>query len=538
MNSPTTPSGDDRPPLHEPAAAGRLPDHRTMDRPTLARIAGRRPGGPGARPRLPHPATPLVPDPTWFARPESATSLHGVLHGARVAVLVQLLGPDRAFALAAPASCHDCRRRNDRTDAGHGARAAHWLTRYPTDLSAAFGHAPSPEAVTAVALHDVPHHASTPEQRAAYQQHRTAVDLLKAADALDRYRLPATRWWPDLHLLRPDGNAMLTALATGRPVHLLHLTRSLDAIRTSGHLRAFDRHRHALTRAEAHQVTRSVTDRVRAAAPLLDLMLAAAATGRTRPDAGPFLDQLAAAVTVMPYLGHLCFETAAEYLMLHSTSTATKNCAELGEMNNHLYKQLAFTAVDTMGALFDVGRFRPGHQRLLDLIDGIEPGLSQSAAAFVRDRLAHRFTATALTPAADATTFAFTGAGTDDLRTAAAPLLGQLLFREVRLLDRYPQLYQLFEQEKAAEAWTHWNGRRTALPYNAACGPKGEIGVNPVGPHAQVTVWTAERCTRGLLHRAEQVAAVPAPRLAPWAFSALRDRRDEDRWKNRAAALA
>ncbi|GLW53574.1 hypothetical protein [Kitasatospora phosalacinea] len=411
---------------------------------------------------------------------------------------------------------------------------------------------------------------------------------------------------PGGHLLRPDGNAMLTALTTDRPMHLLHLTRSLDAIRTSGHLlastgclaaalygapltelpggalrphnlgthlldtrpdldsrrdstplvievspdhpapgagldylrlgavhlRAFDRHRHALTPTEDHQVTRSVTDRIRAAAPLLDLMLATA-TGRIRPDAGAFLDQLAAAVPVMPYLGYLYFETAAEYLMLHSTSTATKNLAELGEMNNHLYKQLAFTAVDTMGTLFDVGRFRPGRQRFLDLIDGIEPGLSQHAAAFVHDRLCHRFTATALTPAADATAFAFTDADADDLRTAAAPLLGQLLFREVRLLDRYPQLYHLFEQEKAAEAWTYWNRRRTALPYNATCGPKGEIGVNPANPHARITVWTAERCVRGLLHPTEQVAAVPAPRLAPWVFTPLRDRTDEELWNSR-----
>ncbi|MEU3497648.1 hypothetical protein ABZ747_29670 [Kitasatospora cineracea] len=206
MNSPPTPHDAGRLPLHESAATGRLPDHQVMDRPTLAWIADQRPGGPGARPRLPHPATPLVPDPSWFARPETATSLHGVLHGARVAVLVQFLavglGPDRVLALAAAAACHDCRRHSDRTDPGHGARAAHWLTQHPTCLSSAFGHVPGPEAVTAVALHDVPHHAFTADQRAAYHRHRTAVDVLKAADALDRYRLPATRWWPDLPLLR------------------------------------------------------------------------------------------------------------------------------------------------------------------------------------------------------------------------------------------------------------------------------------------------------------------------------------------------
>ncbi|MFI9325061.1 hypothetical protein ACIGXI_35515 [Kitasatospora aureofaciens] len=218
MNSPT-PTADARRPLHELAAAGHLPDHQMMDRPTLAWIAGQRPGGPGARPRLPHPATVLVPDRSWFARTETATSIHGVLHGARVAVLVQLLAvghrlaPGRALALATAAACHDCRRLNDRSDPGHGRRAADWLTQHPANLHTAFGHAPSPEAITAIALHDIPHHAFTPEQQAAYRRHRLAVDLLKAADALDRYRLPATCWWPALHQVRLQVPAWAPVLA-------------------------------------------------------------------------------------------------------------------------------------------------------------------------------------------------------------------------------------------------------------------------------------------------------------------------------------
>ncbi|MFE7524096.1 hypothetical protein ACFU7Y_00025 [Kitasatospora sp. NPDC057542] len=218
MNSPT-PTADDHRSLHELAAAGRLPDHQVMDQPTLEWIAGQRPGGPGVRPRLPHPAKALVPDRAWFARTETATSIHGVLHGARVAVLVQLLAvghhlkPGRVLALAAAAACHDCRRFNDRTDPGHGQRAADWLTEHLADLQVAFGHMPNAEAITAVALHDVPPHAFTPELQAAYRRHRTAVDLLKAADALDRYRLPATRWWPALHLLRLQVPAWAPVLA-------------------------------------------------------------------------------------------------------------------------------------------------------------------------------------------------------------------------------------------------------------------------------------------------------------------------------------
>ncbi|MFF2546961.1 hypothetical protein ACFVUY_31000 [Kitasatospora sp. NPDC058063] len=73
MNSPT-PTAHGRRSLYELAAAGRLPDHQVMDRPTLMWIAGQRPGGPGVRPRLPHPATALVPDRSWFAGTETAAS--------------------------------------------------------------------------------------------------------------------------------------------------------------------------------------------------------------------------------------------------------------------------------------------------------------------------------------------------------------------------------------------------------------------------------------------------------------------------------
>ncbi|MFJ1936879.1 hypothetical protein ACIOGZ_30000 [Kitasatospora sp. NPDC088160] len=422
-----------------------------------------------------------------------------------------------------------------------------------------------------------------------------------------RQRLDST---PNGHLLRPDGNAMLRVLASGGPIHLLHLTRSLDAIRDSGqllassgclvgavygapltplpggallphnlgshlldntrdlesrrgstplvieitpdrpvplvgldylrlgevHLRAHAAHRHALTEAEDEHVTRSVTDRVRAAAPLLDLLLGSAA-GRPSP-ARPLLDALAAAVQVMPYLGYLYFETVAEYLMLHSTSRTSRELAARGEMNNHLYKRLAFAAVDGMGTLFDVGRFRPDHNRLLELVTAVEPGLADAAGAFVGERLAHRFASTAFAAGVDATAFAFHGADTEQLTRHAPGLLGQLYFRDVRLLDRYPQLYHLFERAKAGEAWAYWNARNIATPFNSACGPKGEIGINPAHPTAKVTVWKAETCSRGLVHPVEAVDAVPTPRLAPWVFAPLRDRTEEERWNNRAVVPA
>ncbi|MFF7637227.1 hypothetical protein ACFZB9_29370 [Kitasatospora sp. NPDC008050] len=421
-----------------------------------------------------------------------------------------------------------------------------------------------------------------------------------------RQRLAQT---PNGHLLHEGANAMLGSLAAGGPVYLLHLTRSLDSIRSSGqllgstgclvgaiygspltllpggalrphnlgsylldarhalgsrhdstplviqvtldrpapakgldylrlggiHLRAYYTYRHFLTPAEDDQVLRSVLDRVRVAAPLLNTLLHNASGGTTSEES--FIDALAATVPICPYLGYLYFETVAEYLMLHSNSRATRECAHRGEMNNRLYKELAFSAVRGMGTLFDLGRFAPGHRRLLELVECIEAGLTASLPGYVRRRLSHLFAATALAQGQDASTFTFHGTDLDTLADSVPHLLGQLLFREIRTVDRYPQLYHCFEQAKALEAWSYWNSERIATPFNGTC-PKGEIGINPAYPDAAFAVWTAEPCDQGLLHPVEQVAAVPAPRLVPWLVAPLRDRTEEERWIKRRLAPA
>ncbi|WP_406205422.1 hypothetical protein OH807_30830 [Kitasatospora sp. NBC_01560] len=207
MITPTSPPTGE-PSLRELAEAGQLPDHQVMDRATLAWIAGHRPAGADVRARLPQSVRLLVPNASWFARTETTDSIHGVRHGARVALLVQFLAPglglvpERVLALAAAAACHDCRRRHDRDDPGHGRRTARWLASHLDTVTSAFGTAPSAEAVVAVALHDVPHHTFDQDDKSEYRRHGLAVDLLKLADALDRYRLPLPRWWPDPGRLR------------------------------------------------------------------------------------------------------------------------------------------------------------------------------------------------------------------------------------------------------------------------------------------------------------------------------------------------
>ncbi|MER7728571.1 hypothetical protein [Streptomyces sp. NPDC096323] len=201
-----------RPCLHELAAQRRLPAHQPMDQVTLGWIRDNRPANFDATPTLPRAGHMLVPDKAWFATEPQATGVHGVRHNARVSLLAVLiaqehgLGADDVAALCAAGAVHDCRRRDDRTDQGHGQRAAAWLLGHATHVTRALGRdLPTPalhRAAQAIALHDVPHDQFTADQERAYQQAPHLPDVLKAADCLDRYRLPLHRWWPQTAQLR------------------------------------------------------------------------------------------------------------------------------------------------------------------------------------------------------------------------------------------------------------------------------------------------------------------------------------------------
>lgn len=371
-------------------------------------------------------------------------------------------------------------------------------------------------------------------------------------------------------------NALTEALVSGHPMYLLHTTKDIDAIRASRelhvstgclvgalycsplasqreglrphnlgaylmrtkpstkpmvfevtpdapirpkgvdylHLGAIHlRYQSFLTRAENDQLNRAVLAGLRAAAVFLDVALRNAA-GQATP-APEFIDQLSDAVAYVPFLGYLYFEVLSEYLMLHSATPETKTYAQAGELNNWLYKRLAFAAVDGMDQLFDLARFNPRHHRLIQLTEGIEPDLGPGVAEYVRRRLSHLFARTALHPSQDAASVTFQGADLSTIQKAAPGLIGQMVFREIRYMARYRQLYHCFEKSKALEAWDYWNIEGMPTPFNGIL-PKGEIGINPVYPRAAVRVWTAEQDSKGYLHPAEEVTAVFMPHLASW----------------------
>lgn len=140
----------------------------------------------------------LLPDDDWFLNTETTFGIHGRRHLFRVMInsiwLCNLTGmPSRPIVLAA--SLHDIRRLNDQADPGHGERASEFFIKLKQkwDLSTI----EEDQIAAAITYHEVKPTAIPPEVIA---KHDKAISLIKAADALDRYRQPYAKWWPNPNL--------------------------------------------------------------------------------------------------------------------------------------------------------------------------------------------------------------------------------------------------------------------------------------------------------------------------------------------------
>jgi len=142
----------------------------------------------------------------WFLEPKIIDSIHGKRHLLRTTfmafLLAQPLGlPDEQIRNVIIAGLlHDIRRQDDKGDTGHADRSAQWFMKQVQTLEKQWHIAISARdqetIAAAIALHETPYTDFSEIQKTQYQTYRTAVDIVKTADALDRYRLPKLKWWP------------------------------------------------------------------------------------------------------------------------------------------------------------------------------------------------------------------------------------------------------------------------------------------------------------------------------------------------------
>ncbi len=142
---------------------------------------------------------------SWYDDKQIAEGIHGLRHAMRVAINIGFLtfGNDKYKEITKPliwaALKHDCSRKNDNEDLEHGLNSARSIMsnshNVPKDIL------PYLDMIAfSVENHNVPY--AEVEKNKRYLKNKEVTDLLKTADALDRYRLPKIKWWPNTDYLK------------------------------------------------------------------------------------------------------------------------------------------------------------------------------------------------------------------------------------------------------------------------------------------------------------------------------------------------
>jgi hypothetical protein len=210
-------------PLFELAADGQLPRHQIMDLATACWIAQHAPSFLLSWPPTTRRAVravldcivedvdSLFPSHRHYLSPFLAGSIHGRRHAARVGIysrwLVSLLDVSCPKALFMASIFHDVRRIDDGADPGHGTRAAEYMElalktqEHPSDFLSALAMA---------RFHEVEWYHIPGE---IIQTYGSELAVFKAADALDRFRLPKARWWPHPDKLLSEAHCLVAFAA-------------------------------------------------------------------------------------------------------------------------------------------------------------------------------------------------------------------------------------------------------------------------------------------------------------------------------------
>jgi len=161
----------------------------------------------------------FAPSPSWFTSQKIKKGIHGLRHILRVSINLKALllmteNKIRTNLLIA-ASLHDLRRIKDRNDPNHGHRTAKWFVKNYNIIGkkykVQFSNEDIDEIATLINLHNYDYQDLNNMDK--YWKFAGGIDALKAADALDRYRLPKLKWWPNDKFLKLKPSTKLKALS-------------------------------------------------------------------------------------------------------------------------------------------------------------------------------------------------------------------------------------------------------------------------------------------------------------------------------------
>jgi len=215
--------------LYKLARAKKLPKHQFMDEDTLNWITKNIPNELGnidyslikkqfAQKLLN--LTKYLPEIEWYQNKLVINGIHGSLHSYRVAtytlILNELLHINLNNDLLCVAGlCHDIKRNDDKDDISHGQRSAFWVKNnkglIEKHLNKKFADNDFSFIILAIFFHDI--NCESSNKKILTQKQQSYLNVLKTADAIDRYRLPKIKWWINDSYLELKPTAKIKAFA-------------------------------------------------------------------------------------------------------------------------------------------------------------------------------------------------------------------------------------------------------------------------------------------------------------------------------------
>lgn len=195
--------------LFELAKKNKLPLHQFIDFETIEWINLNKPNfklSQKSKIELPkrHFIERFVPEKSWFLDKREIDSIHGLRHLLRTIIhsailTTRFISCDKKSQKIAMiiASIHDIGRKNDKDDLEHGKRSAAWfrknVSRIEKKFRINFEKEEKEKIYWAIFFHGLLKFDS--KYKVFYKKFKNEINIIKAADALDRFRLPKIKWW-------------------------------------------------------------------------------------------------------------------------------------------------------------------------------------------------------------------------------------------------------------------------------------------------------------------------------------------------------
>lgn len=144
-----------------------------------------------------------LPKEDWYYDERVAKGIHGIMHALRTSVYIHILNNEMNLGLnkkllTAIGMLHDIGRREDNSTATHGVLSEQWISKNRETLEDVY-NIDDEKFILIILLsvksHDIIYSKIGLDKYDNNQQ--LYINILKTADALDRYRLPKKKWWID-----------------------------------------------------------------------------------------------------------------------------------------------------------------------------------------------------------------------------------------------------------------------------------------------------------------------------------------------------